>query len=224
VIQSRRPETPAAAPPGPARGPKRPRLILASQSPRRRQLLSQHGLEHEARHPGVDDAELEPGRVAPEAWVAALAYLKAAAGLSSLRPEGLPSPLVMIGADTACVKDGDLIGTPADAAEASAILHRLQDGQHDVVTGVALIEQGDPFTPPRRTIFADRARVTVGHIGEARIDEYIASGDWKGKAGGYNLLERIQAGWPISYTGDPTTVMGLPMQSLIPRLSTLGAA
>jgi septum formation protein len=226
VIHANNSETTAPAPPAaggiPVRGPKRPRLILASQSPRRRQLLSQHGLEHEARHPGLDDADLQPGSVAPQQWVAALAYLKAAAGLLSLRREGLPSPLVMIGADTACVKDGDLIGTPADAAEASAILHRLQDGEHDVVTGVALIEQDDPFAVPRRTLFADRARVRVGHIGEARIDEYIASGDWKGKAGGYNLLERIQAGWPISYTGDPTTVMGLPMQSLLPRLSELG--
>lgn len=210
----------------PGQQPRKPRLVLASQSPRRRELLNQHGIDHEARHPGLDDAHLSPGQVTPEQWVAALAYLKAAAGLHSLQHEGggaVGAPLVVIGADTACVKDGELIGTPTSAEEAEGMLRRLENAEHDVVTGVAVIEQQDPFTPPRRTIFADRARVRVGSIGETWIRDYVASNQWKGKAGGYNLLERIGAGWPIEYTGDPTTVMGLPMQSLLPRLRSMDA-
>jgi septum formation protein len=201
--------------------PARPRLILASQSPRRRQLLAEYGLVHEAVHPGIDDAELLPGRVAPAQWVAALAYLKAAAGLELLRGRGLEGPLLILGADTACVKGSRLIGTPTDAAEAEETIRALQDGVHDVVTGVALIRQSAPTAGIMRQIFADRARVTVGHIGEDRIREYVASEQWRGKAGGYNLVERIEAGWPIEYEGDPTTVMGLPMRALMERLASL---
>jgi septum formation protein len=94
------------------------------------------------------------------------------------------------------------------------IIRLLENGQHEVLTGVALV---DPATG-RRELFVDRARVRVGAIGGERIGEYIASGGWRGKAGGYNLAERIQEGWPIEYEGDPTTIMGLPMRILPARL------
>jgi septum formation protein len=188
-------------------------FILASQSPRRRQLLTQHGIAHEARHPGIDDAQLQPGQVTPEMWTAALAYLKAMAAAAGMPPGGT---WLVVGADTVCVKDGQLVGQPADEADARRILELLQDGEHDVVTGVALL-QGNAW----RHLFVDRARVRVGHIGEHRIQEYLASGEWKGKAGAYNLLERIEAGWPIEYSGDPTTIMGLPMRALLTRLAAL---
>jgi septum formation protein len=194
------------------------RLLLASQSPRRREILRQHGLDHDARHPGIDDSTLDPGRVTPFEWAAALAYLKAAAGAAA---EG-PSRLV-IGADTICVKDGMFIGQPADAADAERIIRLLQDAQHEVITGVALIWTGRDGVR-RRRIFVDRARVHVGQIGNERIREYIASGQWRGKAGAYNLSERLEAGWPVSVEGDPTTVMGLPMRSLRRVLEALGLA
>jgi septum formation protein len=193
----------------------RPPLFLASQSPRRRQLLAQHSIAHEAIHPGIDDAELSPGRVSAAHWVAALAYLKAMAGLMLLRARGHSGPLLILGADTACVKATRLIGTPTTPREAEEILRTLQDGQHRVITGIALIRQDSPREPPARTLLADAARVTLGHLGDRRIRDYIASEGWKGKAGAYNLLERIEAGWPINYEGDPTTIMGLPMQRLL---------
>jgi septum formation protein len=56
--------------------------------------------------------------------------------------------------------------------------------------------------------------VTWGDVDDDAIDEYVASGQWRGKAGGYNLEERLEAGWPIECEGDPTTVMGLPMRRL----------
>lgn len=188
----------------------RHRLLLASRSPRRRQLLSEHGFEHEARHPGIEDSTLERGEVTPEEWVAALAYLKAAAGLEAFGESAGDGRSIVLGADTACVKDGRLIGTPHDAEEARRILRDLSGGEHDVLTGVALI---DPQTGDR-SIFVDSARVWVGHLDDAGIDEYIRSQEWVGKAGAYNLAERLIAGWPIQYVGDPSTIMGLPMQSL----------
>lgn len=178
-------------------------------------MLREHGLEFEARHPGFEDSDLQPGRVTPPQWVAALAYLKAAAGLAQIAdqpPDGAPP--IVLGADTACVKGDRLIGTPRDADEAREMIRSLRDGEHDVITGVALIEPASG----RRLLFADTARVEVGHLSDAQIEEYINSGDWRGKAGAYNLSERLAAGWPIRYTGDPATVMGLPVRRLLPLL------
>lgn len=208
--------------PTPLPHPARPRLHLASRSPRRQQLLREHGVTFDADHPGIDDAELEPGRVTPGQWVTALAYLKARAGASKLADHrsatsaaepvsvNKPDP-VFLGADTACVKDGRLIGTPRTADEARDMIRTLRDGAHDVVTGVALI---DPSSG-QRLLFADTAHVEVGSISDTDIETYIQSGDWQGKAGAYNLSERIAAGWPIRYQGDPATVMGLPMRRLL---------
>jgi septum formation protein len=152
----------------------------------------------------VDDAELAPGAIRPEQWAAALAYLKARAGAAAAHS----GPSAVLGADTVCVKEDRFIGQPVDEADARRILRLLEGGEHDVITGVALV------AGPRRQIGADRARVRMGTIGEARLEAYLASGQWRGKAGAYNLSERIAAGWPIEYDGDPTTIMGLPMRLL----------
>ncbi|TVQ30782.1 MAG: hypothetical protein EA376_11720 [Phycisphaeraceae bacterium] len=220
-----------------------PVLYLASASARRRLLLQEHGVAHVAAAPGVDDGELKPGRVSPEQWVAALAYLKARAGLERLMrgsnrrarsvSEGFPehggTPTVeddgrwhgvVLGADTVVVKDGEIIGQPRDKEHAGWIVRRLESGSHDVVSGVALLGPGDG----ERLLLVDRSRVTVGAIGDARIESYLASEDWRGKAGAYNFSERIADGWPIACEGDETTVMGLPMRRLTPILTSLGVA
>jgi len=75
---------------------------------------------------------------------------------------------------------------------------------------------------PRRWLVADRAVVRVGPISDEQIEAYVASGEWRGKAGAYNLSERIEAGWPIECLGDPTTVMGLPMRRLPEWLKRAG--
>jgi septum formation protein len=170
-------------------------------------------VEHDASHPGIDDAQLSPGNVRADQWVASLAYLKAVAGAANVKS----GPV--LGADTVCVVDGQMLGQPADADDARRMLRLMESRDHEVVTGVALVWPGES----RREIFVDRAVVSVGEIGEPRIEEYIAAGDWQGKAGAYNLSERIAAGWPITFDGDPSTVMGLPMQALLKRLERIGA-
>lgn len=180
------------------------RLVLASRSPRRRLLLTDAGIDHDVVDTGIDDADLEPGDVSPAEWAASLAYLKARAGAAL----GGGADRPVLGADTVCVKDGGMIGQPVDAADARRILQLFEDGEHDVITGVALVSR------TRRELRADRARVHVGRIGQERLEEYVAGGGWRGKAGAYNLSERLEAGWPIRYEGDPTTVMGLPMRLL----------
>lgn len=193
-------------------------LLLASRSPRRRQLLLEARIPHLAEDPGVDDGTLQPGMGAtPSSWVTALAFLKAAAGLSRhAEPAG-----VVLGSDTVCVLDGRILGQPRDRDEAAAMLRAFENRPHEVVTGVALIWM--PLGGPRRRhLFADSAVVRVGPLGERQIGEYLETGRWRGKAGGYNLEERIEAGWPIEFEGDPTTVVGLPMRRLVPCLHKLG--
>lgn len=190
------------------------RLVLASASPRRRSLLGEAGFAPRVISTGVDDGVLAPGPVSPAAWTAALAYLKAAAGRAALPPGDRAT---VLGADTIVVKDGAIIGQPSDRAHAEAIIRALRGGSHTVMTGVALLGDGD------RCIFVDASAVTVGHIADEEIERYLDSGGWRGKAGAYNLAERLDAGWPITYSGDPATVMGLPMRRLGPLLRRRGS-
>jgi septum formation protein len=186
-------------------------IQLASASPRRRELLERAGVPVRVVRSGLDDGVLRAGSVDPVAWTMALAYLKARAGL-----EGQGGSGVVLGADTMVVKDSVMIGQPKDAADARRILGILSDGQHTVVTGVAMVWRAEGEL--QRMVFADVATVRVGVLEPSAVDAYIASGEWRGKAGAYNLMERVEAGWPIEWDGDPGTIMGLPMERLGPVL------
>ncbi|MFI4897224.1 MAG: Maf family protein, partial [Phycisphaerales bacterium JB059] len=191
----------------------RPRILLASRSPRRRDLLREHGFEFELASCSVDDGALRPGNASdPRAWVMSLALLKASAAVGD--PLASSGRMVVLGADTVCVRDGQIIGQPEDEAHARRMVRLLADGEHEVLTGVALICPGTL----RREIYVERSVVRVGVIEDAHIDEYLATGRWRGKAGAYNLAERQRAGWPLECVGDPTSVMGLPMATLDERL------
>ncbi|MEM7755669.1 MAG: Maf family protein, partial [Planctomycetota bacterium] len=203
-----------------------PTLALASKSPRRRQLLTEAGLAHEIIPSGIDDGQLSASAVHPAHWVTALAYMKAAAGAGQWAAAIPDRPAVVLGADTVCVKDTpvgqhtqhEIIGQPDDADHARAIITRLNNGAHSVITGVALIDTH----AGQSDLFSAAAHVRVGDIGREAIDRYIDSGNWQGKAGAYNLFERLDAGWPIEFEGDPHTIVGLPIADLLPRLARLG--
>ena len=161
------------------------------------------------------------------AWVCSLAYLKAwVITRALLARDRLTAPDseigFVIGADTACSMDGKLIGTPQTAQEAEAMIRAFMGRRHEVITGVAIIEV-HAGAATRRHLFADRASVKMGHLDDKAISRYIATNDWRGKAGAYNLLDRMEAGWPLTYQGDATTVMGLPMTKLLGRLADLVA-
>lgn len=192
------------------------RLVLASRSLRRRDLLSRAGIDHEVVvAEGVDDSDLHPGEVSAASWVASLAYLKARAVVDLLDPG---EPVVVLGADTVCVLDGEIIGQPTGRGDARRIIGAFEGRSHDVLTGVSLVdERGESLD-----LFVDRARVRVGDIGDEAIEAYLDSGNWRGKAGAYNLFERLEAGWPIEFDGDETTIVGLPMGAMKRRLRVLG--
>ena len=186
------------------------RLLLASGSPRRAQILTNLGLPFEVVASAIDDGDLTPPAGATAAtWTIAMAYLKARAAIEGL-PPGTPG--IVMGADTSCELDGRIIGKPASAQEARATLRAMSGRTQRVVSGVALVDPAHPRS--HRLLVADVALVTFGTLEEAALDAYIATGQWQGKAGGYNLSERIADGWPISVQGDPDTVVGLPTRKL----------
>ncbi len=198
---------------GPSTSGRRPRILLASRSPRRRQLLEEYGYEFELASAGVDDSHLRRGQADARAWVMSLAFLKASAAVGDERAGG--GGMIILGADTVCAVEGRIIGQPRDEAHARDIIHTLADGEHQVMTGVALICPGTL----RREIYVDESLVRVGVISDEQRESYLATGLWRGKAGAYNLRERMDAGWPLECVGDPTSVMGLPMETLGERVA-----
>jgi septum formation protein len=190
-------------------------LVLASASPRRRELLEAAGFRPRTVAADLEDDAVRVRFLLPAALVEALAAFKAARVARLLGEAGEPEAVVLA-ADTLCFDADRPVGKPRDAAEAAAFLRSWRGRPHRTVTGVCVLADG------RRTLFADSATVEVGDLEDAEIDRYVASGAWKGKAGGYNLAERLGAGWPIRCDGDPTSVMGLPMLRVGPLLHSLG--
>jgi septum formation protein len=188
-----------------------PRVILGSASPRRRRLLAEAGWIVDQRPPDIDDGELRIDAGSPEATVAALAWFKAA---QLGPPDG--EAIASIAADTVCAAEGRILGKPVDRADAAAMLQLMAPGRHRTLTGVCV--QGRDGS---RHLFVDAAIVEMDAIDPESLASYLDSGEWHDKAGGYNLADRVDAGWPIRCTGDPTTVMGLPMRRLQPMLEQL---
>ncbi len=185
-------------------------LWLASRSPRRKQMLEDAGFDVQIHPPDFDDGKLQRGNVTPREWVKALACLKARRVWNLLRTAGNKTGIVL-GADTMCAMDDQTLGQPRDADDARRMLQLLRNAEHETITGVCLIS----LNSGRHSCFSDAAHVHVGAISETQIEQYIVSQEWRGKAGAYNLSERIAAGWPIQCVGDPTTVMGLPMKRIM---------
>ncbi|MCC5822716.1 MAG: Maf family protein [Phycisphaerales bacterium] len=183
-------------------------LTLASVSPRRRQLLEAAGVALDVRPSGIDDGRLSMGRCTPAEWVMALAYLKAAA--TACQP-GLGDGTLVVGADTVCVNAGEILGQPRDITDAGRMVRAMAGTTHEVLTGVALI---DPAVG-RRSIFVDRSVVTVGELSDDQVAGYLETGLWRGKAGAYNIAERLDAGWPIRFEGSMDSIMGLPVARTI---------
>jgi len=195
-------------------------LYLASQSPRRRQLLDQIGVRHELLLPGPEeDAEgleaLRDGE-APAVYAARVTEAKLDAALARLAARGLP-PAPVLCADTT-VALGDLIlGKPADAADAARILGLLSGRQHEVISAISL---GDG---QRRAARLSRSVVEFAPLSAAQIDRYVASGEPFGKAGAYAIQSQA-AGWISRMAGSYSGIMGLPLFECAQLLAEWGIA
>ena len=182
-------------------------IYLASQSPRRRQLLSQIGAAHELLLAGADeDAEALEAVVAgelPAAYVQRVTAAKLRAALARRVARGLP-PAPVLCADTTVALGRRILGKPADAAEAAATLRLLSGRSHRVLTAVALHDG-------RRSHRAlSTSHVRFAELPPRVIDAYVASGDAFGKAGAYAIQSAL-AGWIVHIDGSHSGIMGLPL-------------
>jgi septum formation protein len=183
----------------------RPRVILASQSPRRRDLLTLIGVPHDVRPADIDET-YEPGEV-PREHAIRLARAKVAA-------IGTPEAVV-IGSDTIVVVDGDVLGKPADENDAARMLRRLSGRSHTVITAVAVSWRG------RTESDAEEVGVTFHALTEDRIAAYVRTREPMDKAGAYGI-QGYGAVNVARVDGDYFAVMGLPLQRVIRVCERLG--
>ncbi|TGE18044.1 Maf family nucleotide pyrophosphatase [Hymenobacter elongatus] len=186
-----------------------PRLILASNSPRRRQLLTDLGLPYEVRLREVDES------YPPHLHRAEVAEYLAAHKADAYRADLAPDEVVLT-ADTIVCLDDDVLNKPADAAEAVAMLTRLQGRAHDVYTGVCLLG-GDG----RRTVFSDQTRVYFRALSAAEIKFYVRTYLPMDKAGAYGAQDWIGMVAVTKLEGSYFNVMGLPVHRVWEELEKL---
>jgi septum formation protein len=184
-----------------------PRVILASQSPRRRDLLDLVGIVHEVLPADINE-DVRAGEPA-DAYTERLAREKAVV-IAARHPEA-----TVIAADTTVVVDGDILGKPADAADARAMIRRLAGRSHTVLTALAVAHGG------RVESAVESVGVTFRPLTDEEITQYVATGEPMDKAGAYGIQ-----GWGATIVervdGDYFSVMGLGLRRLVDLLARHG--
>jgi len=185
---------------------KPPELILASRSSRRRELLEAAGYRFQVIPP---NEKAEGGACSgepPAELVARLAYQKAA-DVAERVPRGL-----VLGCDTVAECDGHVLGKPADEDHARRMLRTLSGREHRVLSGLCLwpVPDGEPRLRVAVTL------LRMDRLNPGQLDEYLASGQWEGKAGAFGYQDRL--GWVHIVQGSPSNVVGLPLEALAEML------
>ncbi len=187
------------------------KVILASKSPRRKEILEQMGMEFEILPAAGEEviADTDPSKV-----VEALSKQKAEEAARKLMggPEPMlmdsSEPVLVIGADTVVAQDGKILGKPADEADAARMLRELQGREHSVFTGVTLIRIAGEGIRRRKT-FSEETKVSFYPMSEEEIEAYIATGEPMDKAGAYGIQGKAFI-YVKGITGDYYNVVGLP--------------
>ncbi|KQY81851.1 nucleoside triphosphate pyrophosphatase [Pelomonas sp. Root1444] len=195
-------------------------LYLASQSPRRSQLLSQIGVRHELLLPGADeDAEaleaVQAGEL-PEAYCARVTAAKLDAAAARLGARGLP-PAPILCADTTVAVDDLILGKPEDDADARRMLALLSGRSHRVITAVAVAVAGGGGRAAALSV----SQVEFAPLSGAQIDRYVASREPFGKAGAYAIQSQAAA-WIVKIAGSYSGIMGLPLFETATLLEQFG--
>lgn len=181
----------------------RPIIILASASPRRRQLLAEAGYKFKVCPADIDESVFPAEGVNPYEYAKRLALAKAK-NVAAKFPDCL-----VIGADTVVDFDGRIIGKPADAKQAEQITRRLFSAPHRVITAVAIVRLSDNT----EIVETDSTVVYPKKVTDEQIAEHIKSGCWRDKAGAYAIREQGDE-FIEKIEGSLTNVMGLPMELL----------
>ncbi|MCA9881491.1 MAG: septum formation protein Maf, partial [Anaerolineae bacterium] len=189
-----------------------PPLILASSSPRRRELLASLGVEYSIIKPEIDETQHdgEP----PLAYVRRLSKEKAHAVAEQLQSQATilaADTVVILAADTIGIDgEGEILGKPADADEARAMLKRLRGRDHLVVTAFTLLKTGTESSNHTQDV---QTRVTMRDYSDAEIEDYIATGDPFDKAGSY-AIQHPEFRPVADLSGSRTNVIGLPLDEV----------
>ena len=191
----------------------RHRIVLASASPRRLDLLRQMGVEPDVRPASLPEAPL-PGET-PSEQALRLAEAKGRAVAAALADGGLPS--VVLAADTIVVTDGSPLGKPASPDQARDMLRRLSGRVHEVLTGVWLGRTDDG----RSASLVETSRVRFHSCPESVVRWYVSTGEPMDKAGAY-AVQGLGALLVAEVEGSWTNVVGLPVEKLAPMLNRIG--
>jgi septum formation protein len=181
----------------------RDRLILASTSPRRRELLAAAGYSFDVIAPTVEEPTTLPPGVSPAAFAEAVSLSKAESVAALVRAG------TILAADTVAAIGNTIFGKPADREDAGRILSALYGSTHDVITGVTLLDA----TTGRRLVQHDITRVTMRRMKAPELASYLDSQDWQGKAGAYGIQDRGDE-FVTALEGSFTNVVGLPVELL----------
>ena len=202
-------------------------IYLASQSPRRSQLLEQLGVRHELLLPDADEdaeaLEIVLPNEAPRTYVQRVTKLKLQAALQRLQRRGLP-PAPVLCADTTVALGRTILGKPTDAADAARILRTLSGQTHRVMTAVAIgtiAHSAHPVCVSSQISTMSESRVSFGTMTESDIADYIASGEPFGKAGAYGVQGKAAA-YIARISGSYSGIMGLPLFETRQALGKLG--
>jgi septum formation protein len=189
------------------------KIILASSSPRRAEILRNAGIAFEIRPTQIDETAL-PGET-PHAMVARLAEAKARAAASQMDADLVEC--IIVGADTTVELDAEILGKPRDAGHAREVLAKLSGRTHHVLTGLFLLR-----LPSRATQTAiENSAVTFAPLSENEIDAYVATGEPLGKAGAY-AIQGVAGRYVPRIEGCYFNVVGLPIARLYALLGELG--
>ncbi|MEO0043303.1 MAG: hypothetical protein RL329_2751 [Bacteroidota bacterium] len=182
-------------------------ILLASQSPRRLQLMRELGFSNVTVRPTDSDETIPEGMPVQDA-AAFLANKKAEAGRSWLKNDE-----ILLAADTIVILDGVLFGKPTDYEDAFQIIRTLSGRMHQVITGVCLLSKN------KKVIFSDNANVYLDELSDAEIDFYIRTAKPFDKAGAYGIQEWIGHAKIKKIEGIYSTIMGLPTHLVFKHLS-----
>lgn len=196
-------------------GEEHTRIVLASGSPRRLELLTNIGLDFEVIPSKVEES-VPPG-ISPEELVRSLAREKAHDVLKTLSKE---QKTVVIGADTMVVLDGELIGKPTDEDDARQMLRRLSERTHTVFTGVIVLKQHKD-DDLKEIEHVESSLVTFRKLDEKEITAYIATREPMDKAGAY-ALQGVGAALVARVEGCYTNIIGLPVPTIVSMLRQAG--
>lgn len=188
------------------------KFILASGSPRRRELLSQVGIKFSVK---VSDADEDIEEANPRELVKKLSFIKADDVYYKMDSEQEDEELVVIGADTIVVSGGKIMGKPKNRAGARKMINRLQGRSHYVYTGVTVM------TCDKAITFVERTKVKVYKMNKKQIDEYLNTREYVDKAGAYGIQGAFAA-YVKSIKGDYNNVVGLPVGRLCYELRKEG--